>query len=142
MDNSHLLGEAMLHPGLILLLVTGGSLVVPALYNSLVSIRRLLFSRHCFRTALEKRITASRLDKMLTRKGIDLQYYLFSQHPSEIEKQIRNCKCCDSFDRCDGCLENHKMDNNIDLPFCKNNNAISKIKNQQEKLYILRNMNL
>ena len=100
---------------------------------------RELFSGCCFRNELKKSITPSRLGKMLTRKGVDLHYHLFSQQPADIEQQLRNCKRCDSFDRCDGYLENHKMDNNIDLPFCKNKNSISKIKNQQEKLYVLRN---
>ena len=141
MENSYLLGETMGHPGLVLLLVMGGSLITPALYNSLLSIRELLFSRRCFRKRLKKRITHSRLGKMLNRRGVDLQYYLFSQPPCAIEKHIRNCTRCDSLDQCDCYLENNRMNSNIDLPFCRNNDAILKTKNQQEKLYVLRNTN-
>ena len=142
MDNSQLIGETIGHPGLILLLVMGGSLITPALYHSLASIRGLLFNRHCFRNGLEKRITHSQLGKMLTRKDVDLQYYLFSQPPADIEQQLRNCKRCDRSDLCDSYLENRKMDSSIELPFCRNNDSIFKIKNQQEKLYVLRNTSL
>jgi len=139
MGDSQLIGEAITHPGLVLLLVMGGSLITPALYHSLASIRGLLFNRHCFRNGLEKRITHSQLGKMLTRKGVDLQYFLFSQPPADIEQQLRNCKRCDHVDRCDCYLGNKEMDCSIDLPFCRNNGAIFRIKNQQEKLYVLRN---
>ena len=139
MDNSQLIGEAIGHPGLVLLLVMGGSLISPALYRSLVSIRELLFSRHCFRSGLGKRVSHSQLYKMLTRKGVDLQYYLFSQPPADIEQQLRNCKRCDYVDRCNCYLGNKEMDCSVDLPFCRNNGAIFRIKNQQEKLYVLRN---
>ena len=139
MESSQFIGEAIGHPGLVLLLIMGGSLISPALYRSLVSIRELLFSRHCFRSGLGKRVSHSRLYKMLTRKGVDLQYYLFSQPPADIEQQLRNCKRCDHVDRCDGYLANNKMGSNIDLPFCRNNDPIFKIKNRQEKLYVLRN---
>ena len=142
MDNSQLIGEAIAHPGLVLLLVMGGSLITPALYNSLVSIRESLFSRRCFRSGLEKRITHSQLYKMLTRKGVDLQYYLFSQPAADIEQQLHNCKRCDSYDLCNCYLGNKKVDSSIDLPFCCNNDSIFKVKNQQEKLYVLRNPNL
>jgi hypothetical protein len=140
--NSLLIGEAIGRPGLVLLLVMGGSLITPALYNSLVSIRDLLFSRHCFRHGLKNRITHSRLDRMLARKGVDLQYYLFSQPAADIEKQIGNCKHCDSYYLCDGYLENKEMDSKIDLPFCRNDDPILRIKNQQEKLYVLRSPGL
>ena len=142
MGSSQLIGEAIGHSGLVLLLVMGGSLITPALYRSLESIRGLLFNRHCFRSGLEKRITHSQLDKMLTRKGVDLQYYLFSQSPADIEQQLRNCKGCDHVERCDCYLGDKKMDSNNDLPFCLNNDPLFKIKNQQEKLYVLRNTNL
>jgi hypothetical protein len=139
MDSSQFIGEAIGHPGLVLLLIMGGSLVSPALYRSLVSIRELLFSRHCFRSGLGKRVSHSQLYKMLTRKGVDPQYYLFSQPLADIERQLRNCKRCDHVDRCDGYLANKEMDCSIDLPFCRNGDAIFKIKNRQEKLYVLRN---
>ena len=139
MESSQFIGGAIGHPGLVLLLVMGGSLISPALYRSLVSLRELLFSRHCFRSGLGKRVSRSQLYKMLTGKGIDLQYYLFSQPPADIEQQLRNCKRCDHIDRCDGCLQNKEMDCSIDLPFCRNSDAIFRIKNQQEKLYVLRN---
>ena len=142
MDNSQLIGEAIAHPGLVLLLVMGGSLITPALYNSLVSIRESLFSRRCFRSGLEKRITHSRLGKMLNRKGVDLHYHLFSQQPADIEQQLRNCKRCDSYDQCDSYLGNRKIDSKIDLPFCRNNDAICKVKYRQENLYVLRNTTL
>ena len=142
MDNSQLIGEAIGHPGLVLLLVMGGSLITPALYRSLVSIQGLLFNRHCFRNGLEKRITHSQLGNMLARRGVDLQYYLFSQSSSDIGKHIRNCKRCDSLDQCDYYLDSKIMDSNIGLPFCQNNDSILKIKNKQENLYILRNKNL
>ena len=142
MDNSQLIGEAIGHPGLVLLLVMGGSLITPALYRSLVSIQGLLFNRHCFRNGLEKRITHSQLGKMLTRKGVDLQYYLFSQPPADIEQQLRNCTRCDHVEQCDCYQENKEMDSRIDLLFCRNNDLLFKIKNQQEKLYVLRNPGL
>ena len=139
MDKSQLIGEAIGHPGLVLLLVMGGSLISPALYRSLASIRELLFSRHCFRSGLGKRVSHSQLYKMLTRKSVDLQYYLFSQPPADIEQQLLNCKRCDHIDRCDCYLENKEIDCSIDLPFCRNSDAIFQIKNCQEKLYVLRN---
>ena len=142
MGDSQLIGEAITHPGLVLLLVMGGSLITPALYNSLVSIRESLFSRRCFRSGLEKRIRHSRLDKMLTRKGVDLQYHLFCQPPADIEQQLRNCKRCDSHEQCDSYLGNRKIDSNIDLPFCRNNDAIFEVKKRQERLYVLRNTTL
>ena len=142
MDNSQLIGEAIGHPGLVLLLVMGGSLITPALYRTLVSIQGLFFNRHCFRNGLEKRITHSQLGKMLTRKGVDLQYYLFSQPPADIEQQLRNCKRCDHVEQCDCYQENKEMDSRIDLLFCRNNDLLFKIKNQQEKLYVLRNPGL
>jgi hypothetical protein len=141
MDNSRLLGEAIQHPGLVLLLVLCGSLVAQVLYSSVAPMRGL-FSRRCFRDGLEKRITPSQLGKMLGRRGIDLQYYLFSQPPAEIEKHMCNCKRCDSLEQCDCYLDSKKMDNRIDLSFCRNNDAILKIKHQQDNLYILRNRNL
>ena len=85
---------------------------------------------------LKKSITPSRLGKVLTRKGIDLQYYLYSQPPADIMKHMHNCKRCHSLDQCDCYLDNKKMDNNIDLPFCRNNDSIMKIKDEQESLYV------
>jgi hypothetical protein len=141
MDNSRLLDEAIQHPGLVLLLVLGGSLIAQVLYNSLAPVKGL-FSRRCSRDGLKKRVSHSRLGKMLTRRDIDLQYYLFNQRPSDIERHIRNCKRCDSLDQCDCYLDNRKMDSNIDLPFCQSNDSILKIKNQQDNLYMLRNKQL
>jgi len=141
MDNTQLIGEAIGAPGLVLLLVMGSSLITPALYRSLLSIREIFFSRHCFRSGLEKQTTNSQLYKMLTKKGVDLQYYLFSQPPTDIEQQLRNCKRCDKYDLCNCYLANKKVDSSIDLPFCRNNDFIVNIKNQQEKLYVLRNTN-
>ena len=141
MDSPRLLGEAIQHPGLVLLLVLGCSLIAQILYISLVPIHGL-FSRRCFRDGLKKRIIHSQLGKMLARRDIDLQYYLFSQPPSDIGKHIRNCKRCDSLDQCDYYLDSKIMGSNIELPFCQNNDPIIKIKNKQENLYILRNKSL
>lgn len=139
--NSCLLGEAMQHTDLIIALGMGGSLIAPTLCKSLSSIQGL-FSRHCYRDRLKKLVEHSRLGKMLTRRNIDLQCYLFNQSSSDIEQQLRDCQCCDSFDQCDYFLGNNKMANNIALPFCRINSAILYIKDQQEKLYRLRNKNL
>ena len=97
---------------------------------------RELFSGCCFRNELKKSITPSRLGKMLTRKGVDLQYYLYSQPTSDIMQHMHNCKRCHSLEQCDCYLGNKKMDNNIELPFCQNNDPILKIKNQQDSLYV------
>ena len=102
---------------------------------SLAPVREFL-SRCCFRNELKKSITPSRLGKMLTRKGVDLQYYLYSQPPSDIDKHICNCKRCHSLEQCDYYLDNKKMDNNIVLSFCQNSDSIVKIKNQQDSLYV------
>ena len=105
------------------------------LFGFLLAPVRALFSSCCFRCELKKSIAPSRLGKVLTRKGIDLQYYLYSQPPADIMQQMHNCKRCHSLDQCDCYLDNKEKDN-IDLPFCRNNNSIMKIKNQQESLYV------
>jgi hypothetical protein len=140
-EDSRLLGEAIQHPDLIFLLVMGGSLITQSLYKSLAPLKGL-FSRHCFLDELKERVTHSQLGKMLARRNIDLQYYIFSQPASDTEKHLRNCKRCDSLDQCDYYLDNNIMDCSIDLPFCQHNDSILKIKNQQDNLYILRNKNL
>ena len=124
----------MQHIDLIILLGMGSSLIAPALYKSLSPLRGL-FSSHCYRDRLRKLVKHSRLGKMLTRRGIDLQYYLFNQSSSDIENQLGNCKHCDSFDHCDYFLGNNKIANNISLPFCRNDSATLYLKDQQEKLY-------
>ena len=131
----------MQHTDLIILLGMGSSLIAPTLYKSLSSIQGL-FSRHCYRDPLKELIEHSRISKMLTRRKIDLQFYLFNQSYSDIENQIHACECCDHFDECDYFLKNKQLDNNIALPFCRINSAILYVKNQQEKLYRLRNKNL
>ena len=83
--NSCILGEAMQHTDLIILLGMGSSLIAPTLYKSLSSIQGL-FSRHCYRDQLKELIEHSRISKMLTRRKIDLQFYLFNQSYSDIEK--------------------------------------------------------
>ena len=105
------------------------------LFGFLLAPVRALFSSCCFRCELKESITLSRLGKMLTRKGIDLQYYLYSQPPADIVKQIHNCSHCHSLDQCDCYLDNKEMDNSIDLSFCRNNNSIMKVKNEQDSLY-------
>ena len=96
---------------------------------------RALFCGCCFRNELKKSITPSRLGRMLTKKGIDLQYYIYSLPPSDIEQHMSNCKRCHSLDLCDCYLNNKKVDKNIVLSFCKSNDSIIKIKNQQDSLY-------
>lgn len=137
MDNSRLFGEALQHPVLVLLLVLGVFLVARILYTSLAPVQGL-FSRRCFRADLGKSVTHSRLGKMLSSRDVDLQYYLFSQPVSDIEKQLHNCKCCNSTDQCDCYLSSKIMGSNIDLSFCQNNNSILKVRNRQENLYISR----
>jgi hypothetical protein len=131
----------MQHTDLIIFPGVGGSLIAPTLYKFFSSIQGL-FSRHCYRDRLKEVVEHSRLGKMLTRRNIDLEFYLFNQPSSDIGNQLRDCQCCDSFDQCDYFLGNHKMANNIALPFCRINSAILYIKDQQEKLYRLRNKNL
>ena len=95
MENSRLIGEAMQHPGLVLLVIVGSTLIASALYNSLVTVRGL-FRKSCFRDGLKKEITDSRLGRMLSRMGVDLQYYIFSTASSDIEKHMRTCNHCDN----------------------------------------------
>ena len=97
---------------------------------------RDFFSKCCFRTELKKSITPSRLGKMLTSKGIDLQYYLYSQTTTDIVAQMHNCEHCHSLEQCDCHLENGTTDNDIDLPFCRNNTPIMKVRQQQKSLYV------
>ena len=139
--NLHLLSEAMQHTDLIIFLGLGNALIAPIFYKSLSSIQGL-FGRHCYRDRLKELVEHSRLGKMLTRRNIDLQFYLFNQSSSDIENQIHACECCDNFDECDYFLKNKQMDNNIALPFCRINSAMLYVMDQQEKLYRLRNKNL
>ena len=69
MDNSHLLGEAMLPYGSVVLIVLGGFLIALALYSSRVSTRKL-FSRCNICEELKNRVTHSRIGMILT-KGQD-----------------------------------------------------------------------
>ena len=101
---------------------------------SLAPVRELL-SRCCYRNELKKSITPSRLGRMLARKGIDLQYYLYSLCPSDVVRHMRNCKRCHSLEQCDDYLNNRNSDNNIDASFCQNNDAIVEVKKQQDSLY-------
>ena len=73
---------------------------------------------------------------MLTKKDIDLQFYLFSIPDAEIMKHIHNCKGCRSLDQCDYYLGKKEIDNNTDLPFCPNIDALNEVENQQENPYI------
>jgi hypothetical protein len=102
---------------------------------SLAAVREL-FSGCCFRNELKKSITPAHLGRMLTKKGIDLQYYIYSLPTSDIEQHMNNCKRCHSLDLCDCYLNKKKMYNNIVLAFCQNNDSIIKIKNQQDSLYV------
>ena len=106
------------------------------LFGFLLAPVRALFSSCCFRCELKKTIAPSRLGKMLTRKGIDLQYYIYSQPTTDIMKHMRNCERCHSQEQCDFYLGNKSMDNHMDLPFCQNNNPILWIKKQQDNLYV------
>lgn len=121
--------------GFIVLMVLGGFLIMLALYYLRDSIRRI-FSGHHFRENIKNQVTHLRLGEMLTKKGIDLQYYLFSLPDAEIMEHILNCKRCRSLDQCDKYLGKKEMDSNADLPFCPNNDALMKIKSQQENPYI------
>ena len=117
--------------GFVVLAVLGGSMVAVALYYLRSSIREL-FSGRYYREGQAKRISRLRLSKMLTKKNIDIKNYLYNQSAADILEHIRNCKHCRSIDQCDDYLDN--MDDNIDPPFCPNNDSILKIKNQQENL--------
>jgi len=119
--------------GFVVLMVLGGTLVAWALYYLRVSIRKL-FNGHHLRENIKYQVTHSRLGEMLTKKDIDLQYYLFSLPDAEIMKHILNCKRCRSLDQCDYYLGKKEMGSNTDLPFCPNNDSLIKIKNQQESL--------
>ena len=116
---------------LVALTVLGGSLIVVTLYHKRAFIREL-FSRRNFReetrnriTHLQRRITHLRFGKVLAKKGIDLQYYLFTRTDAAIMKQIRNCKRCCGQTLCDYYLDNKEMDNNIELTFCPNKDSIT-----------------
>jgi hypothetical protein len=71
------------------LMVLGGSLLAVALYYLWVSIQNL-FSGHFFRGTLKHQVTHARLGAMLTKKDIDLKFYLFSPPDAEIMKHIPN----------------------------------------------------
>lgn len=101
---------------------------------SLAPVRELL-SRCCYRNELKKSIASSHFGRMLTRKGVDLQYYLYSLPPSDVVKHMRNCKHCHSLDQCAHYLNNRNTDNNVVSSFCQNNDAIAEVKNQQDSLY-------
>ena len=121
--------------GIAVLMVLGGSLIIVALYYLRASIRKS-FGGHYFRENMKHQVTYLRLGEMLTKKDIDLQFYLFSLPDTEIKKHILNCKRCRSLDQCDHYLGKKEMDNNIDLPFCPNSDSLKKVKSQQENPYI------
>mgnify|MGYP003702434099 FL=1 len=104
--------------------------------NILLAPVRELLSRCCYRNELKNSITVSRLGKMLSRKGVDLHYYLFSQPSSEIVQHMRNCKKCHTLEECDCYLEISEMDRDMPLAFCQNSDVIHKIRDQQESLYV------
>jgi hypothetical protein len=105
------------------------------LFGFLLAPVRVLFSGCCFRNELKKSITPSRLGRMLTKKGIDLQYYIYSLPPSDIEQHMSNCKGCNCLDLCVCYLNKKNVYNNFALCFCKSNDSIIKIKNLQDGLY-------
>ena len=75
------------------------------------------YNRRCRRNVIE-RIKALRIDKMLNHAGISRARYLRKAKPLTIEKHVLVCKCCDTTDICDECLEQGK-----DIPeytFCRN----------------------
>lgn len=102
---------------------------------SLAPIRALL-SRCCYRNELKKRITPARLGRMLARKGIDLQYYLYSQPTAEILRQLSNCEHCHSVDQCNAYLDDKKAEDRNALSFCRNSDAVLKTKHEQDSLYV------
>ena len=97
---------------------------------------RELLDKCCYRNELKNSVTASRLGKMLSRKGVDLDYYLYSQSSSEIDRQMHNCMHCHNLGECDCYLEIEEMDRDMPLAFCRNSDAIHEIRNQQESLYV------
>ena len=117
------------------LMVLGGSLLAVVLYYLWASINNL-FSGHFFRGNLKHQVTHARLGAMLTKKNIDLKFYLFSPSDAEIMKHILNCKRCRSLDQCDSYLGKKEMDNNTDLPFCPNSDSLKEVKSLQENPYI------
>lgn len=96
---------------------------------------RELLDKCCYRNELKNSVTASRLGKMLSRKGVDLHYYLYNQSSSEIERQMHNCMHCHSLDECDCYLEIKEMDKDMPLAFCRNSDTIHEIRDQQDSLY-------
>jgi hypothetical protein len=96
---------------------------------------RELLSKCCYRNELKKSITSSRLGKMLSRVGVDLHYYLYSQPSSEIARHIRNCQHCHSPDECDCYLEIREMDADMHPAFCRNSDAIQKVRDEQKSLF-------
>ena len=112
----------------------GGSLVAPALYNFVGSIGGL-FVRVCYRDELKQRIVYSRLGKMLMLRGIDLQYYLFSQSSLIVENQVRKCESCSRFYLCDYFIGNGTSVRDDDLDFCRINDSVRDVKQQQDKLF-------
>lgn len=124
----------MQHTDLIILLGLGSSLVMPALYKSRESIRGLLGGA-CYRTELKGRLAHSRYGSMLKKRGIDLQYYLFSQSAFAIESQINDCETCDSTHKCDYFTGNDLPQRHVDPVFCRINDSILDIKDRQDKLF-------
>ena len=113
------------------LMVLGGSLLAVALYYLWVSIQNLFI-----RGNLKHQVKHARLGAMLTKKDIDLKFYLFSPPDAEIMKHILNCKRCRSLDQCDSYLGKKEIDNNTDLPFCPNSDSLNEVKSLQENPYI------
>ena len=80
-------------------------------------VRYCINQRRC-RKALDDRVKALRIGKMLDHAGIAHARYLRRASPLTIEKHLLVCRQCKTTDICDECLEDGR-----DIPetvFCRN----------------------
>ena len=77
-----------------------------------------------FRDELARRVRYLRLDKMLTKRNINLNHYLHTESVTNIENQIRGCESCAVTRQCDQILKQNTAAN---LSFCPNHDDLESI---------------
>lgn len=104
----------------LLILVVAVVMAVAVLNNFKVGLR--------FRDELARRVKYLRMDKMLTKRNINLRHYLHTESITNIENQIRSCESCSVIDECDQAL---KESSPADLSFCPNHEDFESITNKE-----------
>jgi|GEM_PF-518131 len=85
-----------------------------------------------FRQNLSKQVAGLRLNKMLSRLGINASGYLHGQRIHEIKHHINQCQSCENTDTCDVQLEG-EGDIEIDVAtYCPNADDLIAIKNESQ----------